>query len=418
VDVPRTRIRRPPPRAGVLLALLAVAVAVAQAFGRFAYGLMLPAITADLLHSYALAGLLGTLNLAAYMLGTLVVSLAAGRAEPAALIRLGLTGSSTGLLLITTAAGPVQLGAGLVLTGFAGAFVWVPAPAVAGGLVRADRRALGIGLMGLGIGGGIVVSSLLVTGLHAVQGPTAWRPAWALLTGVAVLTAAAALRWLHPPAASAAPEPVRLSALRSVPGWLGATGSYAAYGLSLAMYFHYLVAALQEDAGFGEAHAATVFLLIGVGQAVGGVVFGPLSDRTGRRPVLVGGFLLMSASAGLVPLGLEPWAALSALLFGVTAAGLPTVLAAHLGDHLHPRAFGAAFGALTLFFGAAQLVGPQLGGWLGESTGSFSVVFLLSAGFAAVGALAVLTLPAGRPGPAGPRVGAPPPGPTTIASPH
>src|SRR5690349_24444386 len=68
----------------VLLPLLVVAAAVAQGFGRFGYALLLPAVNTDLVHSYAIAGLLGTLNLTAYLVGTLVVSLTAHRLAPAA----------------------------------------------------------------------------------------------------------------------------------------------------------------------------------------------------------------------------------------------------------------------------------------------------------------------------------------------
>ena len=57
-----------------LVVLVALAAGVAQAFGRFSYALLLPAINRDLLGSYALAGLVGTANVAAYLLGTVAVS--------------------------------------------------------------------------------------------------------------------------------------------------------------------------------------------------------------------------------------------------------------------------------------------------------------------------------------------------------
>ena len=53
----------------VLIPILVLAVGVAQGFGRFGYALLLPAVNADLVHSYAVAGLLGTLNLTAYLGG-------------------------------------------------------------------------------------------------------------------------------------------------------------------------------------------------------------------------------------------------------------------------------------------------------------------------------------------------------------
>jgi hypothetical protein len=48
-----------------------LAAAVAQGFGRFGYALLLPAVNADLVHSCAMARLLDTLNLTAYLAGTM-----------------------------------------------------------------------------------------------------------------------------------------------------------------------------------------------------------------------------------------------------------------------------------------------------------------------------------------------------------
>jgi MFS family permease len=77
-------------------------------------------------------------------------------------------------------------------------------------------------------------------------------------------------------------------------------------------------------------------------------------------------------------------------------SGAPAVLAAHLADSLEPRRFAAAFGAVTLVFGLAQLVGPQLGGWIADGTGSFTPAFLVAAAAALGAAVASATLPGRR----------------------
>jgi MFS family permease len=104
---------------------------------------------------------------------------------------------------------------------------------------------------------------------------------------------------------------------------------------------------------------------------------------------------MVAACLGLL-LHAEPWAALAALAFGTAAAGQPAVLAAHLGDHLRPRAFASAFGALTLFFGLAQLGAPQLGGVLREAAGNFTLVFSLAAVLAMLGVVAAASMPRRR----------------------
>lgn len=378
----------------LLVVLLAwAAAAVAQAFGRFTYALVLPAVQADLLGSYAVAGLLGTLNVAGYLLGTALVTVTSTRSEPATLIRIGLVGSTVGLALAAVAPSAVALAVGMTVAGVGGAFIWVPAPGLVGSVVSPERRGLAVGVVGSGIGVGIVFASQLAGAVRRAAGDEAWRQVWAVEAGLAVVVLVAALVWLRPPPVAAGGASVRVSALREVPGWVGLTVGYASYGLTVSLYMNYVVAALEDDAGFSPGHAASVFAALGVAMAVGGVLVGRLSDRTGRRLALITAYATMAACPLLVLTGREPWALLSAVAFGIAMSGIPTVIAAHLSDTLHPRAFAAAFGALTLAFGVAQVVGPQLGGWLASRTGSFTVAFSVAAAAGAVGALASRDLP-------------------------
>lgn len=376
----------------VLLPVLVLAAGVAQGFGRFGYALLLPAVNADLVHSYAVAGLLGTLNLTAYLAGTLLVSLTAHRMAPAMAVRLGLLLTTAALSVLSLASSVPVLAAGMIIAGFGGAMIWVPAPGIAGSAVQVSRRGLAIGLTGSGVGVGVMASSGLTALVHAVAGSGAWRPVWGIEAVLSALVAAAAARWLRPRAAPVS-GPVRISALRTVPGWIGSTLSYGGYGLAVAVYMTFLVAAYEDDAGFGTGHASAVFALVGVCITAGGILLGRWSDSVGRRAAMTCAYLGMTAAILLVPVGAEPWAVMSALAFGLAMSGAPAVLAAHLADFLDPRRFAAAFGAVTLVFGLAQLVGPQLGGWIAERTGSFTTVFLVAAGAALGAAIASATLP-------------------------
>src|SRR3954467_256870 len=204
----------------VLIPILVLAAGVAQGFGRFGYALLLPAVNAELVHSYAVAGLLGTLNLTAYLAGTLLVSLTAGRLAPATSVRSGLLLTTAGLSVLALAPSVPVLVAGMVLAGFGGAMIWVPAPGIAGSAVEVSRRGLAIGLTGSGVGVGVIASSGLTAAVHAIAGPGAWRPVWGIEAVISALVAAAAARWLRPRVLPAS-GPVRISALRAVPGWIG-----------------------------------------------------------------------------------------------------------------------------------------------------------------------------------------------------
>ena len=371
-----------------LVVLVALASGVAQAFGRFSYAVLLPAIDRDLLGSYAVAGLIGTVNVGAYLLGTVVVSALARWASPVHLIRGGLAVTSSGLLVMSQANSAGLLAVGMALTGLGGAFIWVPAPGFAGSVVRPSRRGAAIGLSGSGIGGGIAFATALAAGLHARGGDASWRTVYlveaVLSLGVLVLC----LLFLRPAIGEGEVEPPRTGALRRVPGWLGIVAGYAAYGLAYSVYTSYLVTALEDDAGFARAHAAGVYTLVGLALTGGGVLLGPLSDRWGRGRTLVSGYLVMAASILLVLVGAEPAASISAVAFGLTMSGLPSVIAAHLADVLTPREFAGAFGRCTLAFGVAQLCGPPLGGVLAERTGSFHASFVVAAAVALLGAAA------------------------------
>ena len=384
-----------------VVALVALASAVAQSFGRFSYALLLPAIDRDLLGSYAVAGLLGTANVAAYLVGTVAVSALSRRADPATLLRAGLVATTLGLGVLSQAGGAAALAVGLSLTGVGGAFIWVPAPGLAGSVVSARRRGAAIGLTGSGIGLGIVAASVLTAVLHRTGGDASWRTVWLVEAGVSLLALVLCVVVLRPATPAADAVPARPGALRRVPGWLGLVGAYAAYGLAYSVFTTYVVTLLQDDAGFSDAHASLDYTLLGLALVVGGPLFGPLSDRLGRGPVLVGGYVGMAAAILLVLAGAEPFAALSVLAFGLTMSGLPAVIAAQLSDHLSPREFAGAFGRLTLFFGVAQLAGPPLGGWLAERTGSFTLPFVVAAVTALAGAVASRAVPRrGAPEPA------------------
>jgi len=352
-------------------------------------------VESDLLGSYAVAGLLGTLNVVGYLAGTALVSVVSTRTEPAALIRAGLLATTVGLAVSAAAPGAAVLGVGMILSGLGGAFIWVPAPGLAGSVVPGSRRGLAVGVVGSGIGISVVLASQLAGLVRRVAGDEAWRQVWAVEAALAAAALVAALVWLRPAPTERPVSRVRLSALRGVPGWVGITAGYAAYGFGYSIYINYLVAALEDDAGFSAAHASSVFAALGVALAFGGVLLGRTSDRFGRRPVLVGGYLAMAACPLLALTGREPWALLSAVVFGLAMSGVPSVIAAHLSDFLHPRSFPAAFGAVTLAFGFAQVAGPQAGGWLAGQTGSFAVPFGLSAVVVSLGAVASATLPRG-----------------------
>jgi predicted MFS family arabinose efflux permease len=369
-----------------VVVVVAAAGGVGQGFGRFVFPVLLPAMKEDLLESYGDAGFIGTANVGAYLLGALVVMALSVRVRGTTLIKTGLACSATGMFVLATAQGLPQLALGMLLAGLGGAAIWVPAPGIVGASVGPTRRGAAVGLVNLGIGVGMVVGTFLARLARAWWGPDAWRWVWSIQGGLALLAFVAALVVLRLGGAGPVAPP-RLTALRHVPGWLPYTGSYFLFGFGYIVTITYVVASLR-DAGFGAAHAADVYALLGVGAILGGVLIGRLSDHLGRRQTMILGYALTAACPLLLLTQREPYAAIASIGFGLTFSGSVAVVAAYLADTARPGEFAPAFGAATVAFGAAQALGPQVGGVLVDRTGGFTVTFVVSA--IALGAAALL----------------------------
>lgn len=369
-----------------LVWIVVAATMVSQAFGRFAYALVLPSVQRDLDISYTLAGGLGTLNLAAYLASSFGIAWLSTRIPPDRIMRIGIWICVVGLAGMWWSPNLGVVVTAMLITGAAGAWIWIPAPAVSSSLVPPERRAFAIGTIGTGIGVGFV-SAGWVASLVGDE----WRAVYRFETLVAIVTAVGLWRFLRVPAEPEATRP-SLRALASVPHWRLVFATYGGFGLSMSLFVNFLVARLQEDSGFRASTAALVFSTFGVASIFGGPLYGAVSDRSGRRPALVVGYATMGASALVVLVGTGPWPWLAAVAFGLAFTGVPATTAAYLRDHLTARQFGSAFGIITLAFGVGQLLGPQIGGYLGDTLGSFGMVFLIAAFVAGLAGLTCLRI--------------------------
>src|SRR5689334_23054861 len=100
-------------------------------------------------------------------------------------------------------------------------------------------------------------------------------------------------------------------------------------------------------------------------QFVFSPVLGALSDRFGRRPII----LLSNFGLGLdyVAMALAPslgWLFVGRVVSGITAASYATAMA-YIADVSPPDKRAAQFGMLGAAFGLGFVIGPAVGGMLG-----------------------------------------------------
>jgi predicted MFS family arabinose efflux permease len=369
---------------------------VAQAFGRFTYGVLLPAIRDDLAISNTVAGSLGTVNVGAYLFGTIVVAAATSRYRLLDVMRVGFLFSTAGLTLSAFAPGVWVLGVAMFASGLGGAMIWIPAPVIAADAIAPERRSLAIGLMGSGIGLGIVFSSQLSAYVRSSLGDDSWRTVYAVQAVIAVVVVLATLLFIGHSQVKPAGQRSGVGGfqvLRKMHGWAALTLAYASFGLMYLLVVAFLTTRLEDDSKWTGARASLAFTSLGIAVIFGGPLFITLAKRTGPRPAMALAFTLWSVAAIAILPGWFGSTLAASVVLGLLFAGIPGLITLYVVENTTVDDFGPSFAAATLSFGVAQMMSPQIGGRIADITGSFTLVFVLSSGFALIGTAAALRLP-------------------------
>lgn len=138
-----------------------------------------------------------------------------------------------------------------------------------------------------------------------------------------------------------------------------------AFGLVIPVLPH-----LVEDLAGGDvveaAHWVGVFsTTFAIIQLVSSPIQGALSDRFGRRPVILAS--CFGLGADFVLMALAPsltWLFVGRVLSAITSASFTTANA-YIADITPPEERAQSFGMIGAAFGVGFVIGPALGGWLG-----------------------------------------------------
>ena len=376
------------PASAILRLALALSIGAAVSLGisRFAYGLLLPPMRADLGWSYALAGAMNTSNAAGYLLGALLTPWLLRRVDPATLLWTASLLASVLMALSGLFTDTLVWLLQRLAAGVASALVFVTGGLLAAQLGGQDpgRAGLLIGLYYGGTGLGISLSALLVPAvLHgAADASHPWAWGWAALA-VLCFAGTAIVRWparslasLVGPAgtasaADAAPVPLRRFAF--------ALAAYGMFGVGYIGYMTFVIALLKEQ-GQSAASITAFYALLGVAVMASPRLWAWLLDRyrDGRPLGLLNGLLGL---ATLLPALSNAWPLvfLSGLLFGGVFLSLVASTTAWVRHNLPPAQWAPGIGAFTIVFASGQIIGPTVVGWVADSAGGLARGFVVSA---------------------------------------
>ncbi len=382
---------------------------LAHGFGRMSYSVILPSMKDGLLLTYTQIGLIGTGNFIGYLSLAIIGGFLAARFGVRRVVFISL----------------IVIGISLFLTGFSDSFFfaflmrlfagagngssYVPIMALPAAWFAAQKRGLATGIVSGGIGVGLFLSGIVLPPIIACFGKDGWRYAWFSM-GVAVFVLAfvcyAFLRnnpkekglsmYGGDEGQKGGPRVTLFSAWKDVIKepeiWkLGAV--YFMYGFSYIIYLTFFVAYLTKEMGVAPNRAGGIFAVLGFFSIFCGIVWGGISDVLGRRHGSMLAYLTLALSYLIFALWKESTGFyVSALVFGITAFSIPTIMAAAAGDAVGGRLAPAGLGFITLFFGIGQALGPAMAGWIKDATGTFTNAFILSAVVSLIGASGSLIL--------------------------
>ena len=151
-----------------------------------------------------------------------------------------------------------------------------------------------------------------------------------------------------------------------------------------------LLAFYAEKFGASPLTATTLVSVYAVCSLISTPIIGRLSDRYGRRPLLLIsqagtciGFLILGSATAL-------WMVFLGRIIDGTTAGNLALAQAYISDHTKPENRAKSFAVIGIAFGVGFMFGPGLGGLLGKY--GMHLPFLVSACLSALSIFSTYTL--------------------------
>ena len=380
----------------------AVSIFCGLGLSRFAFGMMLPSMSASLGLDYGQGGLLGFANMLGYLIAVLIVPVLLPKLRTRVMTAAGLLLGAFSMLGMAFSENFLLLCWLYFLTGIGSGGVVLPAMSVMSHWFYPSHRGLAAGIAMSGPGFGIIMTGFVVPQLVPFHGLLSWQMGWLIFAAISSVAAVLAFTLIRnyprdmgllpfgrvPGAPAKHEDPLPRAGKIRLLAHMGVI--FGIYGAIYMLYVTFIVTSMVDSYQLSESDAGGLWALFGLCSVFSGVLFGSISDRIGRRGGMGIAFAILASAFLLVGFGAwMPGLYVSVTLFGLAAWSIPVIMAASSGDFFGPASAANALAALTLVFSAGQAAGPVLAGFLAERTGDFSTSY---AGAGAAALVAILLL--------------------------
>ncbi|MFB0983717.1 MAG: Bcr/CflA family efflux MFS transporter, partial [Acinetobacter towneri] len=134
--------------------------------------------------------------------------------------------------------------------------------------------------------------------------------------------------------------------------------------LSIDMYLPALPV-MASEFGVSTQMVANSLPAYFLGLALGQLIYGPLSDRIGRKPPLYFGLALFSLASMLCVFAQNEWGLIAARILQALGGCVGVVIArAAIRDRLDLQTSAQAFSSMMIVMTIAPIIAPTLGAWV------------------------------------------------------
>ncbi|WP_028316296.1 MFS transporter [Desulfatibacillum aliphaticivorans] len=360
--------------------------------GRFSLGVLLPSMSSSLQLNYSQMGLIGTGNFIGYILSVLAAGRTVDLLGARKTITMGLVLVGSSMMAISWASTFIAAFALYFVTGIGSGLANVPLMGLVSHWFTSETRGRAAGIMISGNGMAIIFSGLFIPWIVMTCGSEGWRTGWLTIGAISLVVSLIAGLLLRnrpsevglaplgkpPPEQSCQAEvnDCNPSDARRTMIHLGVI--YLLFGVTYVVYVTFIVTAMVNERNFGEGAAGRFWAIVGALSLFSGPLFGWLSDKFSRKTAIIGAFASYTVAYAFAAIYLSDYFLYASIvIFGLVVWSIPTIMSAAVGDYMGPEQAVKAFGFITLFFGAGQIAGPALAGWLADVSGNFNMGFWL-----------------------------------------